>query len=265
MDSLSETFRMLPSQELLVPALTYTILSLPTLLQSFSGGAPGGVVLEAAYGVLLWLIAPFFTAGIMGVALEARRRNARMSTFFQFAKSRYLSLLIATVLVVIAIFGIAMVALLGGIVSYLGGKLVSQSMAALALLLFLLILGFLAVAAAVLFSFYDACVVVENSDPLSAFTCSMRFVRANLLHVLAFFVLAIAVFLLFSVPNMIAALYYLLTSLPELSLEALEGNTLPKPGFGAALLLVSAYIISNTLMTAFLPAYKAVFYSRLRR
>ncbi len=261
-----DTLRMLPSQELLVPALVYTILSLPTLLQSFSGStSSAGVAAEVAYGVLLWLVAPFFTAGIMGVALEARRGNASFSTFFQFARERYLNLLIATVVVVIAALGVAMVALLGGMVAYLGGKMVSEQAGVIAVALFLMLFGILVIAAAVLFSFYDACVVVEASDPLSAFACSMRFVRSNLVHVLAFFVLAIAILILLSLPNAVAMLYYLLTSLPEVSASLLEGGSMPKPEFGTAVLLILGYIITNTLVTAFLPAYKAVFYSNLRR
>ncbi|NOZ83095.1 MAG: hypothetical protein GXN98_04710 [Euryarchaeota archaeon] len=264
--SLTETFRMLPSQELLVPALTYSILSLPTLLQSFSAQASSGsLALEVAYAVFLWLIAPFFTAGIMGVALEARRGNATISTFFQFGRSRYLSLLIATVVVIIAVLGVVMIALLGSILAYLAGRMVSEQVAVVAVVLFLLLFGMLVIVAAVLFSFYDACVVVEDSDPLSAFTCSMSFVRSNLVHVIAFFVLAFAVFLLFSVPNAVAMLYYVLTSLPEFSMGMLESEPLPRPEFGTALLVILGTIITNTLVTAFMPAYKAVFYSNLRR
>jgi hypothetical protein len=248
---------------LLLPALIYTILSLPQmLLQLFYSGTSAGVVaVSVAYSLLLWLLTPFFTGGLLATAAEALRSEVSVSSFLSNAKKRYIYLLLASIIYLILIVVGVVVLIIIGVIFALAAKALFSPDFALASALIFILLGFLLLGAVlIMLNFYDVGVAIDGLDPIKTFKNSFNFVKSHAISVLGFLLLSAFTMLLLYIPMALVFFYHALSTIPELSVAELEAGTLPAPSFGLGVVLILILIITNTIATCFMYTYRAVFY-----
>jgi hypothetical protein len=258
----------LTSQALILPALVYSLLSLPQmLLQLFYSGESAGVLAGgAAYSLLLWLVTPFFAGGLLATAAKALREGVSLDSFVSSGRRSYLYLLLAGVIymlvLVAGMFVIAILAIALGV----GVKAVLSSDVAFAFaVIFTIFSALILIVVMIMLNFYDVGVAIDGLDPVKTFKNSFRFVKSRPLAVLGFLLLSSFTLMLLYTPIALVFFYHIVSSLPELGLEELEAGALPKPGFGLGVILIFLLIVTNTIATCFTYTYRAVFYVDARR
>ncbi|WP_457556187.1 DUF7847 domain-containing protein [Candidatus Pyrohabitans sp.] len=258
----------LTREALLIPALIYSIISLPQLLMQFFYSGESGTVMAAgaAYSIVIWLITPFFTGGLLATAARAIRGEVDLNYFVSSGRKRYLSLLLAGVIYMLAVGASLMVLLLLALVMGAGvGAVLSGDLGAVFALVFLLLGGLLLILVAIMLNFYDVGVAIDGLDPVKTFKNSFSFVMSRPLSVFAFLLLSYSTVAVIYFPVMAVFFYHLLTNLPELTLEEFAAGRLPAPDFQTGVLITLLLIITGTLTTCFTNTYRAVFYVNVRR
>ena len=253
---------------LLIPALIYALLALPQMLMQFfkSGTSFTAVAADVAYVLLLWLISPFFTGGLLSTAAQALEGGVDLTTFFQNAKRVYLYLLLAVVIYGLAMFiGLFLLVVVGFLLAAAAKLVFSSGFAIAFALVFVVLGGVVLLVVMLMLSFYDVGVAIEGLDPVQTFKNSFRFVKSHFASVIGFLLLTTFAALIIYLPMALVLLYHFLTVMPSISIAELEAGTLPAPSFGTAVLLILSTLISNTIATSFLHTYRAVFYVSLTR
>ncbi|NOZ58647.1 MAG: hypothetical protein GXO66_03605 [Euryarchaeota archaeon] len=258
----------LTTPALLLPALVYSLLSLPQMLLQFFYSGESAAVLAggAAYSILMWLISPFFIAGLLVAARDALEGRASIDSFLKGGRRYYLYMLLASVIYILLIgagfLALLFVALLLGLGA---GAVLPGDASTVFVLIFLLLGGLTLLVLMILFNFYDVGVAIEGLDPVKTFRNSLSFVKSRPLSVLAFLLLSYFTVGIIYFPLLLTLLYHLISSLPSLTLEDLSTGALPRPGFGLGVLLTLLLIITSALATCFTYTYRAVFYLDVRR
>jgi len=179
--------RLRHNPNILAGALVVTLLSGVIALLGFVN--PIVANLSSIFWVFVW---PFLIAGLLGVIFEARTERAQLTTLISSGKSHYLSMLGATLLFVVVIFGIVFLsfiltfilligAVIGSAEGLLGGGL---SLLLLVAIVPLFVLPYILVY--MFFQFYDTGIVVGGKSATSSITHSFGLVRQNFLSVFGY-------------------------------------------------------------------------------
>lgn len=234
--------------------------SLTTISQVWGGLAAIGAA------IVTFLLGPFFTGGVLGMADEAVADRTSLSTLLSEGTSNYVTLLIATIIQIILfgaigiLWAIVMIALvlgggiaLGGIGGGAGGVLGIGVIVGvvLSVLVFVLPLYFL--------QFYDVAIVASNTSAWGGFKRSFSFVRSHLLSALGYTVIFQAINLLVVIPTL-----WFTYGMP-LSLAELQAGTQQMAGMSTleGLLPLAAFsIIAGTIASSLLVTYRVAYYTR---
>jgi hypothetical protein len=162
--------------------------------------------------IVVFFLTPFLLAGVLGMASEAVGGGTSLGTFVGVGKSRYVALLLATLLytvlsVVIAValvIVVVIVVLVFGATTGGGGGDPNLAIAAvIALVVLTLVVGFLLFV--FFLQFYAVAVVVDEAGVTESFTRSYRLVRRNILSTLGYNVLSTLVSVLVTLPFLAVA------------------------------------------------------------
>ncbi|WP_256684907.1 DUF7847 domain-containing protein [Halococcus qingdaonensis] len=208
------------------------------------------------FGVVFFLVTPFFTAGVIGLIDRSLTADATLSTIFAKGREYYVTLLGATILqrVLFGILG-AIIGLGGafaGIFALSGVGPIGAGVviAALVLLLFILPLFFL--------QFFDLAVVVSDTGAVGAFKYSYSVVRQNISSVLGFSILFNLIGAVVAIPG-----NWLLFGTPT-TVEGLQNalvqtsGSIPSDGI---LSYVVFLVIVGTIVRAVTLTYRVKFYT----
>ncbi len=204
------------------------------------------------FPIILFLITPYFTGGILGMIKEAQEgKKAGLETFKIEGRKHYFSLIIAYVIFFFIIFGLmfgfgAFVSIIG-VLARIGLGLPKPS--PIFIFLSMLISMLLAFPIMYFFQFFDVGVVINGYGSLQSFKESFRFVWARKLSVLGFTLLL----LLLMIPMMLPGLMLNVTR------STVGSPFAPLPTNMAILYVVSSLFLS-TIVGAVMYSYRAVYY-----
>jgi hypothetical protein len=218
-----------------------------------------GSPLLSAGASLAWLIVfPFVLGGFIGTARAAiEGTDASVTQFVTVARTRYVRLLLATVVFMLIILGTAIGLGLVGFVVGIGSMALGaiHEMAAFAAGVGSLLVWLVSVLVVIMFvQFYDAAIVVEDQGVTDAFRRSIGLVRSNLKSVVGFSLVWVALLNAFLIPE------YLL----QLTVtDAAPAEVVPVDlGIPIAVLLPIGVVLSTVGFAYFYTVYTA-YYLRL--
>lgn len=204
----------------------------------------------------LLFIIPFFQAGIVGMADEALDGSTSLDSFLREGKSNYVSVLVASLVLVAVNFALGFVAFF---VTIFGGFAIFRDTGGgvgIGVLVIIGLIGALVVLAYLLFvffvQFYSQAIVIDDFGAVDGLKHSVSVVRHHLVSTLGYSVL---VGLLGGVAGGVLGIASLLTSpqstsalaLPQVSMVGIDGVTLLVIAFG-------------TLFGGFFGVYSVAFY-----
>jgi len=207
------------------------------------------------YALLMLLITPFFMAGVLGMAGEARKTGAtNFSTFTREGKKSYVRLLIGYILFLIIIAVIAMGLTVGWVFIGLIWKnpIALLIAAGIAMILMLaIILLFL--------QFFDVGIVLSDYGVIETFKKSFGFVKSKFVSVFGYSILRAFISIVFAIPTLVITMYPLIQNLQQITQPAVYTPPVLSPE------LIAAAAVSNlifaTLSGAILYTFHAVFYA----
>jgi hypothetical protein len=178
---------------LLVPILAVVLVQLPTvLLQSVNPILAS--VASLVVSLVFVAVVPFLQAGLLAMADEALDGPTSLATFVDSGKQHYVPVLVAYLAILAVNAGIGMVGIivaLAGGAAILGAGAAGSSLpvaAAIAVLVALIVLGYLAVV--FLVQFYGQAIVLEDLGAVEGLKRSVAVVRGNLAGSLGYAVVA---------------------------------------------------------------------------
>ncbi len=220
--------------------------------------------------IVVFFLTPFLLAGVLGMAEEAVGGGTSLGTFVRVGKSRYVALLLATLLYAVLSFVIAIaliivvaiVVLVFGVTTGGGGGDPNLAIAAaIALVVLALVVGFLLFV--FFLQFYAVAVVVDEAGITESFTRSYRLVRRNILSTLGYNVLSALVSVLVALPFLaVAAGAVVLTG----SVPSMPPATTPSAsmGFDPSPLVIAVgavgLVLVQLLTSAITRTYSVAFY-----
>lgn len=202
-------------------AIVQTLAQVPQFAAQTLASPGVSILISLLAPIVVFLLTPFLLAGVLGMAEEAVGGGTSLGTFVGVGKSRYVALLLATLLytvlsvaiAVALVIVVAIVVLVFGVATGGGGGGPNLAITAvIALVVLALVTGFLLFV--FFLQFYAVAVVVDEADVTGSFRRSYRLVRRNLLSTLGY--------------NVLSALVSALVALPFLAIAAgvvvLTGN-----------------------------------------
>ena len=231
------------------------------------GQVRGGLVVLGT-GLAAFLLSPFLTGGVLGMAEEATAGGTSLSTLLSEGRANYLTLLLATIIqfVLFGLVGVLwviglLVVLLGGGVALGGIGGGAGAGAAVGIGVVVAVLSVLVFFVPIYFvQFYDVAIVVSDTGSWGAFKRSFGFVRNHLLSALGYTIIAQAINLLVLLPT-----FWLLYGAP-LSLAAVRTAAEQAAGAATAETLVPLAAVSlvvGTLVSSLLVTYRVTYYTSL--
>ena len=237
----------------LVALVSTAVLAAQTSTSSSSPFVWSGVSFLAQF------VSLFFVGGAYAMAAEGLDGETRLGTLVSGGKDNYLSLLGATVLLVLVMFGSFIVVFIVGIVAIIGA---GASFGAGGFGAMLLVMGFvylLALLPIFFLQFYGPAVVVSDDGAFDSLKRSFGLVRRNLLATLGFDVVALAVGLVGALPSV----WLYATRFDAMTMT--DGTYSMFSGLDAgtmATYLLSSLVFS-TFVGAFFYTYQVAFYADL--
>jgi hypothetical protein len=226
-------------------------------VQSFAQ-AEGAWLLSSGASFLVQLVSLFFVAGAYAMARDGLEGTTTLGTLVAEGKEHYLSLLGATILLVLVSIAVVVAVVTVGFIAIFvaGPSFVGGPTGFGLIMLGMYLLGFLPI---FFLQFYGPAVVVSGAGAVEALKRSSGVVRRNLLQTLGFDVVVVVMMVIGTSPTI--ALYAsqwdrLMASSERFSLFAgLDATTV-------AAFLVSTFVLS-TLIGAFFWTYQVAFYEEL--
>jgi len=205
------------------------------------------------YALLMILITPFFMAGILGMAGEARKTGATsFSTFTRESKRNYVRLLLGYILFMIIIMAIAMVSIFGGI-------FIGLMWNPIALLIAVGLAMILTLASSLFLQFFDVGIVLGDYGVIETFKKSFGFAKSKFVSVFGYSILRAFISIVFAIPTLVITMYPLIQNLQQITQPAVYTPPVLSPE------LIAAAAVSNlifaTLSGAILYTFHAVFYT----
>jgi hypothetical protein len=243
--------------------------------------ALGIPILPGLFGLVLLFVAPFFTAGVIGMAHEGLNGRTAFGTLTEIGKDRYLSMLggqlilagiglvfgivfVIAMIVVVGAIGAGAAGMMGpgatpgaGMVSAVGGA------AVLGILVVMLVIGLPYLAIMFLLQFFSVAVVVENKSAVDSLKRSYHVVRSNLVSTFGYWVLTVVIGLVAGIPGGVISLVRS-EAVASMALEAagLQAGVLPT-GQGTALGIAVVSLVITAVVFPLTQTFATAFYERI--
>lgn len=233
---------------ILVGSLLFVIVGELTLLPQFSGPSA-----SIGFSILIFVLWPFLIAGFIGMVDAALDGSTNVGQLLQSGRSKYVSMLGATVL-----FTILMIVL--GIVTTVTAMIGVIDTGAGITVGAILFVGFLFIVfISIVFHFYDTAIVVSDANALGAFSHSASLVRRNFPDVISYIVLFYLISFIPRVPDM--GLFFLAVELPDLEAGQASYVIASEPLFALSIVLA---LTLGTVTTAVAWTYHVAYYRSIQ-
>ncbi len=221
--------------------------------------------------IALFFVSPFLLGGILGMATEAITDRTSLGTFVRVGKTRYVTLLLATLLygllvfallIAFAVIGVIAAVVFGFVLAGSGGDPGVGALVALALVVLALLVAFFLFY--FFFQFFSVAVVVDEASVAGSFSQSYRLVRRNLLSTLGYVVLRLVLGVLILVPFLVVLVLVLVFATAGIlhPPSPAPGTSFDGFGFSTVALVVVAvgFFVLQTVLSAIMSTYAVAFY-----
>ncbi|MEE8167297.1 MAG: hypothetical protein V3T58_00290 [Candidatus Hydrothermarchaeales archaeon] len=246
---------------ILAVSFVYALIStpiaiLPRLFPKMVLSLP--IFLLLAVILFMIFIAPFFTGGLYGMAIEAIERPINLSTFIKEGKRNYVSLFIAFFLFFVLIFGLQIGLMMGSF--FAAGILKDIIPLSRAVLAFITVLFTIVILPILMFflQFFDIGIVANHYGAIETFRKSFGFARARLLTVFWYTILRFLIMIPLIIPNVLVSIYTP-RGMQEAGQIGVFGAALPT---GLLLLWAVANLVLGALIGAIQVVFPSVFYTQ---
>lgn len=214
----------------------------------------GGMLAQLFVWPILIFAMPFFLAGFIAMVHEATDGSTSLESFVHGGKENYVSMLGATVLFMVIIFGLSFAAMFLLVFAGIGALAAGGGGGGLAIMLVGIVIAVLIIGVVMFLQFYHTAIVISGAKAVDSFSKSVSLVRQNLVSVIGFSLIFFVIGLLWQGPGM--ALYMM-------SIEVTETGETLIASESTMYLSVAVSLVLGSIGMAYAYAYLVSYYRSL--